>query len=41
MNAATEADDSFPALKAQVKRSFEQWMTKYQMRLLKDKVKGN
>ncbi|WP_333596609.1 TetR/AcrR family transcriptional regulator [Chryseobacterium flavum] len=28
MNAATEADDSFPALKIQVKRSFEQWMKK-------------
>ncbi|SIR68482.1 TetR/AcrR family transcriptional regulator [Chryseobacterium sp. RU33C] len=28
MNAATEADDSFPALKNQVKRSFEQWLTK-------------
>lgn len=28
MNAATEADDSFPALKTQVKRSFEQWLTK-------------
>lgn len=28
MNAATEADDSFPALKKQVKNSFDIWMTK-------------
>lgn len=28
MNAATEADDSFPALKKQVKNSFELWMDK-------------
>ncbi|WP_185290680.1 TetR/AcrR family transcriptional regulator [Chryseobacterium lactis] len=28
MNAATEADDSFPALKKQVKNSFELWMNK-------------
>ncbi|NIF05601.1 TetR/AcrR family transcriptional regulator [Chryseobacterium sp. Tr-659] len=28
MNAATEADDSFPALKNQVKNSFELWMKK-------------
>lgn len=28
MNAATEADDSFPVLKTQVKRSFEMWTAK-------------
>ena len=28
MNAATEADDSFPALKKQVKTSFDVWMAK-------------
>lgn len=28
MNAATEADDSFPVLKKQVKRSFEMWTAK-------------
>ncbi|SEH34994.1 TetR/AcrR family transcriptional regulator [Chryseobacterium culicis] len=28
MNAATEADDSFPALKTHVKQSFEKWMMK-------------
>lgn len=28
MNAATEADDSFPALKNQVRSSFKQWMKK-------------
>ncbi|WP_449388728.1 TetR/AcrR family transcriptional regulator [Chryseobacterium lineare] len=28
MNAATEADDTFPDLKNQVKKSFEEWMIK-------------
>lgn len=28
MNAATESDDTFPALKKQVKKSFEEWMKK-------------
>lgn len=28
MNAATEADDTFPDLKDQVKKSFEEWMAK-------------
>lgn len=28
MNAATEADDTFPILKDQVKKSFEEWMKK-------------
>ncbi|KAA2221307.1 TetR/AcrR family transcriptional regulator [Chryseobacterium sediminis] len=40
MNAATEADDSFPALKNQVKKSFEQWMTKISTAILEGQKKG-
>jgi TetR/AcrR family transcriptional repressor of nem operon len=40
MNAATEADDSFPALKTQVKRSFEQWMIKISSAILEGQKKG-
>lgn len=40
MNAATEADDSFPALKTQVKRSFEQWMTKISAAIVEGQKKG-
>ncbi|RXM39931.1 TetR/AcrR family transcriptional regulator [Chryseobacterium sp. CH21] len=40
MNAATEADDSFPALKTQVKRSFEQWMTKISNAIAEGQSKG-
>lgn len=40
MNAATEADDSFPALRAQVKRSFEQWMTKISDTIAAGQSKG-
>ncbi|PRB06742.1 TetR family transcriptional regulator [Chryseobacterium sp. MYb7] len=40
MNAATEADDSFPALKTQVRRSFEQWMTKISAAILEGQKKG-
>jgi AcrR family transcriptional regulator len=40
MNAATEADDSFPALKTQVKRSFEQWMVKISATILEGQKNG-
>lgn len=40
MNAATEADDSFPALKTQVKVSFEQWMSKVTTAILEGQKKG-
>lgn len=40
MNAATEADDSFPALKTQVKKSFKQWMTKISTAILEGQEKG-
>ncbi|WP_312286715.1 TetR/AcrR family transcriptional regulator [Chryseobacterium gleum] len=40
MNAATEADDSFPALRAQVKRSFEQWMIKISDTITAGQSKG-
>lgn len=40
MNAATEADDSFPALKTQVKKSFKQWMTKISAAILEGQDKG-
>jgi len=40
MNAATEADDSFPALKTQVKKSFKQWMTKISAAILEGQEKG-
>ncbi|MBB6332364.1 AcrR family transcriptional regulator [Chryseobacterium sediminis] len=40
MNAATEADDSFPALKNQVKKSFEQWMSKISTAILEGQKKG-
>jgi AcrR family transcriptional regulator len=40
MNAATEADDSFPALKTQVKRSFEQWMVKISATILEGQQNG-
>lgn len=40
MNAATEADDSFPALRAQVKRSFEQWMIKISDTIAAGQSKG-
>ncbi|AZA81581.1 TetR/AcrR family transcriptional regulator [Chryseobacterium lactis] len=39
MNAATEADDSFPALKNQVKNSFDVWMTKISSVILEGKKK--
>ncbi|MBP1166287.1 MULTISPECIES: TetR/AcrR family transcriptional regulator [unclassified Chryseobacterium] len=40
MNAATEADDSFPALKNQVKKSFEQWMSKISSAIMEGQKKG-
>ena len=40
MNAATEADDSFPALKTLVKRSFKQWITKISAAILEGQEKG-
>ncbi|MET3034830.1 TetR/AcrR family transcriptional regulator [Chryseobacterium sp. NRRL B-14859] len=40
MNAATEADDSFPALKSKVKGSFEQWMTKISAVILQGQENG-
>ncbi|WP_353147408.1 TetR/AcrR family transcriptional regulator [Chryseobacterium sp.] len=40
MNAATEADDSFPALKSKVKGSFEQWITKISAVILQGQENG-
>ncbi|WP_288438459.1 TetR/AcrR family transcriptional regulator [uncultured Chryseobacterium sp.] len=40
MNAATEADDSFPALKTQVKQSFEKWMMKISDTIAEGQSKG-
>ncbi|MCJ7934220.1 MAG: TetR/AcrR family transcriptional regulator [Chryseobacterium sp.] len=40
LNAATEADDSFPALKDQVKRSFHLWMTKIEAAILQGQNNG-
>ena len=40
MNAATEADDSFPALKTRVKKSFEQWMSKIATAILEGQKNG-
>jgi TetR/AcrR family transcriptional regulator, transcriptional repressor for nem operon len=40
MNAATEADDSFPALKNQVKTSFDLWMTKITEAISQGQNKG-
>ncbi|WP_426476778.1 TetR/AcrR family transcriptional regulator [Chryseobacterium sp. CBSDS_008] len=40
MNAATEADDSFPALKTQVRRSFGQWMNKISDAIAEGQSKG-
>ncbi|MBV8326882.1 TetR/AcrR family transcriptional regulator [Chryseobacterium sp.] len=40
MNAATEADDSFPALKIQVRHSFEIWMKKIAEVIIQGQKKG-
>ncbi|WP_288376338.1 TetR/AcrR family transcriptional regulator [Chryseobacterium culicis] len=40
MNAATEADDSFPALKTHVKQSFEKWMMKISDTIAEGQSKG-
>ncbi|MDR6544550.1 AcrR family transcriptional regulator [Chryseobacterium rhizosphaerae] len=40
MNAATEADDSFPALKPHVRNSFEIWMTKISTVIIQGKKNG-
>lgn len=40
MNAATESDDSFPALKKQVKNSFNIWMNKVSEVILKGQKNG-
>lgn len=40
MNAATEADDSFPALKPYVRNSFELWMAKISTVILQGQTNG-
>lgn len=40
MNAATEADDTFPVLKNQVKRSFEKWIKKVSDAILQGQRNG-
>lgn len=40
MNAATEADDTFPNLKNQVKKSFEEWIKKITFTILQGQKDG-